>query len=181
MNKRGIFIMVLGGAVVAFAVPMAVVFGGFVDVSANERHSPQIEWALKTTARNSVRRLSKEIKVPDLAGSDEIPLGAQLYDEMCVMCHAAPGKAAGELAEGLYPKPPELAKIAETRTPGELFWVTKNGIKMTGMPAWGPSHKDDYLWAMVAFMQAMPTMTAGKYKLLVENKPGTLGKEHDHE
>ena len=49
-------------------------------------------------------------------------------------------------------------------SPQELFWVTKNGIKMTGMPAWGKTHSDKKIWAMVAFMKKLPDMSAEEYK-----------------
>jgi mono/diheme cytochrome c family protein len=51
-------------------------------------------------------------------------------------------------------------------TPPELFWILKHGIKMTGMPSWG-DHGDDELWAVVAFLQKLPSMTKEDYAKLV--------------
>jgi len=48
--------------------------------------------------------------------------------------------------------------------PSELFWITKNGIKMTGMPAFGKTHSDDKIWAIVSFIELLPNMTKEQYE-----------------
>ncbi len=48
-------------------------------------------------------------------------------------------------------------------TAAELFWVTKNGIRFTAMPAWGPSHGDQGLWDVVAFLLTLPKLSAAEY------------------
>lgn len=163
-----IFVIML---LVTVSVYLAVVFGGFANVAATDKHLPFVEWTLRTTMRNAVRRAAKDLKAPNLDGEENIRLGAKHYDEMCASCHAAPGKSADEeLADGLNPKPPEIEKVAGDRSPQELFWVTKHGVKMTGMPAWGQSHKDNDIWAMVAFMRVMPKISPEEYKQLLGAK-----------
>jgi hypothetical protein len=90
---------------------------------------------------------------------------------MCVACHLAPGAAGTELSQGLYPAPPNLSTQA-IRSPEHAFWVIKHGIKASGMPAWGKSMDDPYIWDMVAFLQAMPTMDAAAYRDLVASSDG---------
>ena len=53
----------------------------------------------------------------------------------------------------------------------ELFWVTKNGIRFTGMPAWGPSFSDEEICDIVAFLKTMPTMTAADYDAIDARVP----------
>lgn len=60
---------------------------------------------------------------------------------------------ASPFALGLTPLPAPLAQTAREWTPGELFWVVKHGIKMTGMPAWRFRLDDVQTWALVAFMR----------------------------
>jgi len=79
---------------------------------------------------------------------------------MCIGCHLAPGVAETELSQSLYPAPPNLAKIGVDGNPSAAFWVIKHGIKATGMPAWGKSMGDEYIWGMVAFLNQLPTMDA---------------------
>ena len=67
-----------------------------------------------------------------------IRAGARAFSERgCANCHGAPGVGWAKWSEGLRPDPPDLKKIVPNREPRELFWVIKNGIKMTGMPSFG--------------------------------------------
>ena len=84
----------------------------------------------------------------------------------------------GDIANGLYPKPADLTNAAQRYTPGELFWILKNGIKMSGMPAW-IDHSDDELWATVAFLEKLPAMGEADYgKLVMESM--SRGGRHNH-
>lgn len=64
------------------------------------------------------------------------------------------------MGRGLRPQPPPLADVVAEWSAAELFWIIKHGIRMTGMPAWGPTHGDEEVWAIVAFVQTLPTMSA---------------------
>jgi hypothetical protein len=65
------------------------------------------------------------------------------------------------------PKPPDLAHSQHHhRTPAEQFWIIKHGIKMTGMPGWGPSTPDREIWDVVAFLQALSGITPDQYREL---------------
>jgi hypothetical protein len=84
----------------------------------------------------------------------------------------------GETAEGLYPKPADLTHAAQRYTPGELFWILKNGIKMSGMPSWS-DHSDEELWGTVAFLEKLPAMSEADYgKLVMESMK--QGGRHSH-
>ena len=108
----------------------------------------------------------KENVVPgNIKDTSLIVVGFKHYNEMCVGCHGAPGVKPYELAEGLYPKPPELFKHADEGDAQEFFWIIKNGIKMTSMPAYGPTHDDTKIWAITAFVtQQLAKMTPEEYK-----------------
>jgi mono/diheme cytochrome c family protein len=89
------------------------------------------------------------------------------YREMCVTCHGAPGVDASEAGEGLNPPAPDLTLArVQKRTDGELFWILQNGIRMTGMPAFGPTHKDEEVWKIVTFLRHLPQLTAEEENLL---------------
>lgn len=72
-------------------------------------------------------------------------------------------------------------------TAAELFWVTKHGIKMTGMPAWGATHADDSIWPVVAFMLKLPELNGAEYSTLLASaegighhgSEGAQGHQHD--
>ncbi len=116
-------------------------------------------WVLGTTADNSVEHHAAGIPVSPTYTSPDLAEGYEHYNEMCVMCHGAPGVKAGDLSQGLNPSPPDLVESVTDMSPSEVFWVTKNGIKMTGMPGFGPTHDDRKLWDLTAFVKRLPEMT----------------------
>jgi hypothetical protein len=95
--------------------------------------------------------------------------GAGQYAAMCTQCHLTPGMKDSEIRPGLYPQPPNLARLRVA--PAEAFWVIKHGIKMSAMPAWGGSHDDATIWAMVAFLQKLPDLSPAQYKQIVARAP----------
>jgi hypothetical protein len=67
------------------------------------------------------------------------------------------------IGKGLNPEPPYLADTVGRWTNAQLFWIIKNGIKMTGMGSYGAVHKDEEIWNLVAFVQRLPKMTPEQY------------------
>ncbi len=169
----------------AIIAAMGFVYSGVYDIAADTPHHAVTHWLLHTTMDRSVARRAAEISVPgNLGDTTVIRSGAGLYAEMCIDCHLAPGLASTELREGLNPQPPELAYEVADMSPAELFWITKHGVKMSAMPAWGKSHTDTDIWAMVAFMQKLPRMSPTQYKELTATpagQPAAQGHgEHRH-
>jgi hypothetical protein len=77
------------------------------------------------------------------------------------------------MGQGLNPPAPDLAEEAAEMSAAELFWVTKHGIRMTGMPAWGASHDDDALWPVVAFTkERLPELDAAAYRRFLADAGG---------
>src|SRR5437764_9901332 len=161
--------VVVGLVVLTGAV---LIFSGAYYVGADKPHWSATAWLLTQARDRSIRARASGIAVP--AGFDDpakIMVGVSHYAEHCVVCHGAPGVERGDLAEGLYPRPPNLADAARLYTPAELFWIVKHGIRMTGMPAWG-DHSDDELWATVGLIGTLPSMTDQDYaKLVAASRP----------
>jgi mono/diheme cytochrome c family protein len=101
---------------------------------------------------------------------EQLHHGSEHFDRMCAQCHGAPGVEPKEVGKGIRPKPPELARIARHLSDRELYWVIKHGIKFTGMPAFGPTHSDDELWALAAFVRRLPRTTPEQYAQLAAAK-----------
>lgn len=175
---KSFFILVL----ILFVVAIAGIYSGFYNVAATAPHLGITEWVLETTMERSVEARAKKIEVPEISSKTMIAKGARSYGEMCASCHGAPGKSPSYIAEGLYPKPPDFGKNFTNPEPAELFWITKNGIKDTGMPAFGPTHEDEALWEVVAFMNKLPDMSEDQYKKL-KSEAGSMGGHdgHDHD
>lgn len=161
------------------------IYSGWHNVSAMNEESSFMKWVFNTTKNKSVESRIKDISIPDLKKFSLITEGFEHYKEMCESCHGAPGIEETELSKGLNPPAPYLVDEVKESDPKELFWITKNGIKMTGMPAWGKTHSDESIWAIVAFMKAMSDMTADDYKKMmdessVEVKSQTSNSEIHH-
>jgi mono/diheme cytochrome c family protein len=159
--------------VVAIAAAGVYVYfhSGFYSVAATYPDSKAAASFLDATMTRSVQRHAAGLHVPSLEDPAQFRLGFQHYRGMCVECHGAPGVEAEELAKGLTPDPPELVEAAGDWKPNELFWLTKNGVRMTGMPAWGPTHSDEEIWAVVAFTQRLPKLSEAEWKKLDREVP----------
>jgi mono/diheme cytochrome c family protein len=155
---------------VEFALALIIILTGWYDVSAMHQDKGIVKWALSTTSDNSAEFHAKGLKAPNLNDTSLINLGFAHYKEMCQSCHGGPGQKETELAKGLNPPASNLAESAKDMAPEEIFWVTKNGIKMTGMPAWGKTHSDEKIWAITAAIEKLPSMTAAQYNSYKEEK-----------
>jgi len=154
-------------AVLGVAGAVAFIYSGIYNVAADDPHLPITYWALQTARDRSIKVHAAGIVPPaDLDSQARIVAGTSHFSTHCAECHSAPGVEAEDLAEGMYPKPPVLTNVSHRFTPGELFWILKNGIKMSGMPSWG-DHGDDALWNAVAFLEKLPGMTPEAYGKLV--------------
>jgi mono/diheme cytochrome c family protein len=149
--------------VALFIIFLIFIYSGWYNVSAMNNESGMMKWIFKTVRNNSIEARLANISVPDLNDSSLIKEGFEHYNEMCASCHGAPGIEETELSKGLNPRAPYLPKIAKYIVPAKLFWATKNGIRMTGMPAWGKTHSDNKIWAIVAFVKKLPGMTKNDY------------------
>jgi len=159
-------------AAVLFAVAGAAAYVslGMYNVAADEKHWAATERLLERLRTRSIAARSRDIgEMPNLDDAKRIQTGAGQYAEMCVPCHLAPGIKDSPLRQGLYPQPPDLTQVKVE--PRAAFWVIKHGIKMTAMPAWGASHDDATIWAIVAFLRKLPALDAEAYASMVKDAP----------
>jgi mono/diheme cytochrome c family protein len=157
------FIAILILAVGAF---LAYIYSGVANVGASAPEGPLARWVLGTVRERSIATRIGNIQAPPLTDPKMIENGFVHYEKDCAPCHLAPGEQTSDLRAGLNPRPPVLAHVVPHSTPAELFWITKNGIKMTAMPAWGKTYDDATLWAIVAFLEKLPAMTPVEYQAM---------------
>jgi len=169
--KRTIKTLV-AASLVGGAAATAGAYFGLVNVGADDPHLPAVYAFLSMARDRSIEVRSRDIAVPDLDDQALIRAGAGNYDAMCIGCHLAPGVAETELSQALYPAPPDLTKVGVDGHPAAAFWTIKHGIKASGMPAWGKSMGDPYIWGMVAFLQQLPELDARQYRALVAASSG---------
>ncbi|QKT02835.1 cytochrome c [Ectothiorhodospiraceae bacterium 2226] len=155
-----VFVLLAAGGGVAF------IYSGIYDIAATEPHTRPVRWVMQTTMEHSVKRRAANIEAPELGGDALIRRGFVHFRQECVYCHGAPGVAPEDLGLGLWPPAPPLVDAPRKWTSAELFWITKYGIKMTGMPAWRLTEDDEDLWAIVAFLEYMPNLSPRDYQAM---------------
>jgi mono/diheme cytochrome c family protein len=156
----------LSAIVLIIILFVVFLYSGVYNISATDHHQGVTMWIINTLKDNSVKSYADDVKdMPDLSDTSLINSGFNHYKNMCAGCHGAPG--IDKLAKGFYPDPPLLTEEAEEWNSKELFWIIKNGIKMTAMPAFGITHPDEDIWAIVAFTQKVPQMTNEEYQNLL--------------
>lgn len=147
------------GLVLGIFAAFVFIYSGIFNVAATVEDSPPLQWVLVTTREASVRKRARDIEVPPLGEPQQVENGFRFFREQCAMCHTPPGTEPTMMSQGLNPYAPPLAGLVSDMSDAELFWVTENGIRFTGMPAWAVSHNDRDIWDVVAFMRASTTET----------------------
>lgn len=143
---------------------LAVIETGSFDARASTPHARLVAWATHTTMIHSMQRGAAKVQPPPAFTPEETEAGFRLYERDCLVCHGGPGTRRGALAQGMNPSPPFLLDASGRWTRGQLFWIVRNGVKMTGMPAWETVDSDGQIWDLVAFLEAMPWMKPADFQ-----------------
>ena len=142
--------------------------------------------ALEKLVAENLRRLSvpaadRDMKNPLPATEENLSEGRAHFADHCAVCHGNDGRGETEMGEGLYPKAPNMRdRDTQELTDGEMFYIIKNGVRFTGMPAWGEAegHADDEdNWKLVHFIRHLPRQTPQEIQGMEELNP----KGHAHE
>jgi mono/diheme cytochrome c family protein len=111
---------------------------------------------------------------PVPATPQAIAEGRAHFADHCAICHANDGSGDTEVGRGLYPKVPDMRRTeTQSLSDGELFYIIRNGVRFTGMPAWGsddPS-SDEASWNLVRFIRHLPDVTAAELHEMQELNP----------
>jgi mono/diheme cytochrome c family protein len=144
---------------------------GLVDFSAAT--SPgKLEERLATFALNrSIARRAPKVSNPLARSPAAVAAGLALFRTHCVDCHGAPGVDPTEGGASLNPPAPglTLARV-QARSDGELQWIVSNGIRMTGMPAFGASRSKEEVWQLVAALRRLPKLSADERRGLAKER-----------
>jgi mono/diheme cytochrome c family protein len=172
MNRWTIPLTVLAaivGFVVVISIAVLFVLGtGSVSVGADVKPGLIVRTLAPWGRDRSVQRHAPKVKNPYAGDPNAIAEGLDQYRENCLLCHGAPGLPISEVSRGLEPPAPSLGKEEIDTPDGELFWVTKHGIRLTSMPAFGYALSDDDIWKILAFVRHLPELTAEERGFLRE-------------
>lgn len=133
--------------------------GGF---SAREKPS-----GLETVVARSMRRLAipsaaRNLKNPVAVTPDLMVEARRHFADHCAACHANDGSGNTTMGKNLYPQAPDMRQQAtQSLSDGELYFIIHNGIRLSGMPAWGTESDHDHdSWALVHFIRLLPRLSA---------------------
>ncbi|MEO6320249.1 MAG: c-type cytochrome [Polaromonas sp.] len=175
---KSVFAVSIAAALLAALLAGAgvlVVYGGAYNIAATSQHLQPVYSLMETTLRHSVRLRARHIEPPALGDPQRIARGAILFRDKCVQCHGAPGVAQDDIGKSMQPLPGPLVDASQRWRPREIYWITRHGIKMSGMPAWAFRLDDAQLWDVVAFMQRLPGLTPQAYAEATRDTSPPLG------
>ena len=133
----------------------------------------------------AVPKLDREDENPwkDVATPDVMKDAREHFADHCAQCHANDGSGNTEMGKNLYPRAPDMRLPAtQNLSDGELYYIIRNGVPLTGMPAWGEPHldQDDESWQLVLFIRHLSHLTPEEIKDMESYNPiGKMEKEEE--
>ena len=122
-------------------------------------------WSVPAAARDATN---------PVAFTDEVWAESRAhFADHCASCHGNDGRGDTEMGHGLFPKAPDMRLAAtQSQTDGELYWIIENGVRLTGMPAWGNGGGNDLAtWKLVHFIRRLDQLTPGQLKAMAALNP----------
>jgi mono/diheme cytochrome c family protein len=181
MSKRTFVLLITAAGIAGVAAfGWVTVRRGF---SARDNPS-SIEAYLARTARNlSIPATERDAKNPFAPTVEVLSEARAHFADHCATCHGNDGGGKTEIGQNLYPKAPDMRLPAtQNLTDGELYYTIHNGIRLTGMPAWGTEAKDDDSWKLVVFIRHLPHITpAEEREMEALNPKGPAEREEEQE
>src|SRR5262245_38234211 len=133
----------------------------------------------------AVPRNALDAKNPVVSSPEVLSEAMAHFADHCAICHGTDGGGHTHIADGLYPKPPDMREPAtQDLSDGEIFYIIRNGVRFTGMPAFGEDTEDDDLdsWKLVTFIRHLRSMTPeelAKMEELIPKSPMEMQQDEE--
>ena len=170
MRKRTLLLSIIAAGVAgAAAFGWVTIRRGF---SARDNPSAMETYVAKTARRLSVPAAERNAKNPFAPTPNVLSEARAHFADHCATCHGNDGSGKTQIGQNLYPKAPDM-RLPETQNlaDGEIYYVIHNGIRLTGMPAWGTEVKDDDSWKLVLFIRHLPQLTPEEEREMEQLNP----------
>ena len=161
MRARNIFV-----AVVIIVLAAAVVLAKWIlhdGLSARANPSRLEMFIARHARRMAIPSGAREAANPVADSADVQREARRHFADHCAVCHGNDGGGENPMGHGLYPKPPDLrGPRTQKLSDGELFWIIENGVRFTGMPAFGGMGEHgngEDSWKLVRFIRHLPQLT----------------------
>jgi mono/diheme cytochrome c family protein len=119
------------------------------------------ETFLATRAKHYLVRRSSHWDVPQALRDPQasVKQGERLFGTECGACHGNSGHNPTDAGRWMYPRAADLTSPnSQSYSDRELFWIVKNGIRLSGMPAFGKVESDEHIWDLVFYVRSLPKM-----------------------
>lgn len=182
MSKRStITAAVVLALLIGISAVILLVRRGF---SAREHPLAVEAFVARNLRRLAVPREARDMRNPVPAGPEVLREARAHFADHCASCHANDGSGNTEIGRNLYPKAPDMREPeTQSLSDGELFYIIHNGIRFTGMPAWGPERadEDEGSWTLVHFIRHLPRITDAELAEMKELNPRSLHELREEE
>jgi mono/diheme cytochrome c family protein len=177
---RALFLILI--SVVLAAVLMGILAWSVLARGTSARDEPsQLETVVARRLRQwAIPAHARHARSPVPASADVVAEGRAHFADHCAVCHANDGSGRSEFGPGLYPKPPDLRQSpTQSMTDGEICYIIHNGIRFTGMPAFGsgPPDQDVDSWKLVHFIRHLPAITPSELQQMERLNPKSPGEQ----
>jgi len=175
---------------IAGAITLVLAAGGagfiFLKTHANGFSARAQPSAIETVMAQTARAMAlpagaKDRRNPIANSSEVLAEGRAHWADHCALCHANDGSGETEMGRQMYPHAPDMRKEGtQQMTDGELFYIIENGIRLSGMPAWGGTeHGEEGSWHLVHFIRHLPNLTPGEIKEMEALNPKSPGDREE--
>jgi mono/diheme cytochrome c family protein len=181
MRKRTLLLSIAAAGVAgAAAFGWVTIRRGF---SARDNPSVVETYVAKTARRLSVPTSERNATNPFPSTPEVLSEARAHFADHCATCHGNDGSGKTQIGQNLYPKAPDMRQPdTQNLTDGEIYYVIHNGIRLTGMPAWGGPDKDDDSWKLVLFIRHLPKLTSDELEEMDQLNPKTeMGRQEEQE
>ena len=158
-SKVGLGLVVLAAAGGAVALRSLLEHG----ISARDEPTAAEAFVARRLRHWAVPRGERDAKNPVTPTPEALARARAHFADHCASCHGNDGRGNTKIGQNLYPKAPDMT-LADTQrlSDGEIFYIIENGVRLTGMPAWGEAgaHDATESWELVHFIRHLPKVTA---------------------
>ncbi len=182
---RSVWTRTIVVGLVAIVVIIAVYVTHLMEYGLSARNEPTfVERFLARTMRHAAIP-AKGVKNPMPATPEMLEHGRNHWADHCATCHANNGSGDTMIGKNLYPKAPDMRLPAtQSLSDGELYYIIRNGVRMTGMPAWGNPESGDFdhdTWMLVLFIRHLPQVTAEEEHEMQKLNPKTAADREEEQ
>ena len=167
--KLGLVVLLLAGAVFL----MSRLFGGYPGARGTPSHA---EVVLARTLRSwSIPRSARSAHNPFTSSPELLKESARHFADHCASCHGNDGSGATEMGRNFFPRVPDMrAPATQSLSDGELYYAIHNGLRWSGMPAWGDPDNDSDSWKLVLLIRHLPRLSGDDVREMERFNPKSV-------